>query len=199
MLNIFVVMYLAKEFKTWNAAQLVAYKLVMEPGPDILLHLKDELAKEELELNFTNPEIILSSFQAKEEMEATLVRWLQRICNLQGAFLVTLNNYGGLPPHNIHVRIQDKEEIIKMISQLKMLDHFIQSNGCPPAILQNSPQLDIIKNLPENIYPTILNQFSGRCFHDSFIAEKIKLYKRHSVESPYQLVYAFSLPADSKF
>jgi hypothetical protein len=192
-------MNFAIESKMWNGPQLIEYKLVLEPAAAIIQQLKEEINKDEPSIIIKEMEIVLSCFHAKEEMEDTLVRWLQRICNLQGAFHITLNNFGGQPPHNIHLRIQDKEEIKKMINQLKMIDHFIQSNGCPPAILQASPQMDIIKNLPENLYNKILNEFSGRVFHETFLAEKIKLYKRNGVESPFQLAYAFSLPADAKY
>ena len=41
------------------------------------------------------PHILIANFLAKEEMEATLLRWIQNICNLQSSFNVCLNNFGG--------------------------------------------------------------------------------------------------------
>src|SRR5690349_9842567 len=52
------------------------------------------------------PYIKLAEFQARETMEETIIRWMQRVCNQMESFTVTLNNYGGFPPATIFVRIQ---------------------------------------------------------------------------------------------
>jgi hypothetical protein len=189
-------MHYAREFQTWN---LFEYKLVLEPDIEIVKSIKLEL-EEQPEYRFTTQyEIVLVSFQAKEEMESTLVRWLEKICNLQGSFPVMLNNFGGRPPHNIHIRIQDQKEIKKMINQFRMIDHFIQSNDCPPAVLIQSPQLDIINNLAENNFSKVLRKFSARCFHESFTAEKIKLFRKNRLDPDFRLAYAFTLPSGSRY
>jgi hypothetical protein len=192
-------MNFAMKTKTLNSAQLLEYALVLEPGVFINKAIREEIEKEQLIPSKNSYEILLGSFQAKEELENTIVRWLQRIFNLQGSFVVTLNNFSGRPPHNIHLRIQDPEEIKKMINQLKMIDHFIQTNDCPPAVLCYTPQMEISNNIPENSFYKILNEFSGKSFHESFVADKIKLYKRSQFESSFQLTYSFSLPPGSKY
>ncbi len=45
------------------------------------------------------PHITLAAFQAGEETEDTVIRWVQRICHQQKAFDIALNNYSGIPPH----------------------------------------------------------------------------------------------------
>ena len=192
-------MNFAMKTQTLNSVQLLEYTLVIDPGIAINNSIREEIEKEELIPSKSTYDILLGSFQAKEELENTIVRWLQRIFNLQGSFLVTLNNFSGRPPHNIHIRIQNPEEIKKMINQLKMIDHFIQSNDCPPAVLCHTPQMEIINNIPENSFSKILNEFSDKSFHESFVAEKIKLFRRSSFESSLQLVYSFSLPPGSRY
>jgi hypothetical protein len=86
-----------------------------------------------------------------------------------------------------------------MINQFIMIDHFLQANDCPPAVLYFTPQLEISNNIPENSFNKILNEFSGKSFHESFIAEKVKLLRRSSFESSFQLAYSFSLPPDSRY
>jgi len=112
---------------------------------------------------------------------------------------LTLNNYSGRPPHTIHLRIQEPEEIQKMISQLIMIDQFIQANECPPAQLFHSPHLEISNTVPENSFSKILNEFSGKSFHESFMAEKISLYRRSIPGSSFHLAYSFSLPPQTKY
>src|SRR5688572_7000722 len=180
-------MNFAMKTRSVNAVHLQEYFLVLEPGTEINISIREVIEKDELVSSKTSYEIFLGSFQAKEEMENTIVRWLQRIFNLQGRFLVTLNNFSGQPPHNIHLRIQEPAEIKKMINQLNMIDHFIQANDCPPAVLCLSPHLEISNSIPENSFNKILNMFSGKSFHESFIAEKVKLYRRSSSESSFQL------------
>lgn len=47
------------------------------------------------------PHITLAVFQAGEEVEDTLIRWIQRICQQHRSFEIALNNYSGIPPHTI--------------------------------------------------------------------------------------------------
>jgi hypothetical protein len=189
----------AMKFKTPRMVPLMEYTLVLEPGAAINQAIKEEIEKEEMLQVKASYVIRLGSFQVKEEMEEIIIRWLQRIFNLQGSFLITLNNFGGRPPHNIHLRIQDPEEIKKMINQLKMIDHFIQTNDCPPAELCHTPQMEISNTVPENSFSNILKEFAAKSFHESFIAEKIRLYRRSSFDSTYQLAYSFTLPPGSKY
>ena len=104
-----------------------------------------------------------------------------------------INNFSGKPPHTIHLRIQNPEEIKKMTHQLIMIDHFIQDNECPPAQLNHSPHIVISDSIPENCFNKILNAFSGKSFNGSFMSEKIQLYRRPSVEMNFQLVTSLSL------
>jgi 2'-5' RNA ligase len=45
------------------------------------------------------PHITLAAFQAGEETEDTVIRWIQRICHQHRSFDIALNNYSGIPPH----------------------------------------------------------------------------------------------------
>jgi 2'-5' RNA ligase len=45
------------------------------------------------------PHITLAAFQAGEETEDTVIRWIQRICHQHKSFDIALNNYSGIPPH----------------------------------------------------------------------------------------------------
>lgn len=199
MLNIFVIMNYAMETKKWLLPEVCEYKLVLEPGKNIKTKVQAELEDANIQHEKSEVGIPLGSFLAKEQMEVTLIRWIQKICNLQGRFELTLNNYGGRPPHQVHIRIQDQSEIKKMINQLKMIDHFIQANDCPPAILPASPQMEFINNLPEHLYYKVLNKFASRSFHETFTAEKICLYKRAGITSPFMLVNSFALPTSSRY
>jgi hypothetical protein len=142
----------------------------------------------------TKPHISIAQFLAKEMMEETLIRWTQRICDLQRSFGVTLNNFSGFPPHTIYLRIQDPQPFRQLANQFKMIDSFIQSNDCPPACLVQAPHVAIAARLPETIYNEAIKQYAQKCFHASFQVDTLLLLKRRSEYDTYQLVNTFTLP-----
>lgn len=141
----------------------------------------------------TKPHIAIAGFSAKEEMEGTLARWIQNVCNLQKSFVVSLNNYSGFPPHTIYLRIQNEEPFKRLANGLKILDGFIQSNECPPLKLISKPHLTIAAGLPQLIYETAINEYSRKIFHESFRVEKLSLLKRDAYMNC-NLINTFILP-----
>ena len=63
------------------------------------------------------PHIELASFQAREEMEPTLIRWMHRIISQQQAFSCTLNNFSGFPPDTLYLRIPEPAAIQRLTAR----------------------------------------------------------------------------------
>ena len=99
---------------TQPGEQLDEYLLVVHPNSDVYEKVQVEKQlfynefKEKIAIK-TRPHITVATFVARESMEETLIRWIQRICNLREQFTVTLNNYSGFPPHTIYLRIQNEK------------------------------------------------------------------------------------------
>lgn len=125
-----------------------------------------------------NPHITVSAFFAKEAMEDTLIRWIQRICQQQKSFTVTLNNYSGFPAHTIYLRVQNTNPFQKLITDLKALNNYISSCACPPMQFIYRPYVSIAKNLPEEVYSKALIKYSHKTFHESFVVNELQLLKR---------------------
>jgi|SRR5579859_992077 len=165
------------------------YLLVIYPYGE----LQDKLLEEQqqfsteygLQLTVRNrPHITVAAFQAGEPMEDTLIRWIQRICNRYSSFDLTLNNYSGFPPHTIYLRVQDPQPFGELMRQLRAIDDFIRSNGCPPVNLISRPYLSIAGGLTEQVYNKAMPEYSRRTFHDSFHVEQLVLLKReHSFDA----------------
>ena len=165
------------------------YLLVIYPYGE----LKDKLLEEQqqfssdygLQMTVRNkPHITVAAFQAGEPMEDTLIRWIQRICNRHKSFDITLNNYSGFPPHTIYLRIQDPQPFRELMQQLRAIDDFIRSSGCPPVNLINRPYLSIAGGLTEQVYNKAMPEYSRRTFHDTFHVEELILLKRaHSFDA----------------
>lgn len=73
--------------------------------------------------------ISLASFEAKEEMEDTLLRWLRRIVGAEQAFSVVSNNFGFHPEGKVYLRILDASKLLNLKNHMQVLEPFIQSNN----------------------------------------------------------------------
>jgi len=178
-----------------NGHQLWEYILVAYPDEAVRQLVEEERALlPQAYRSGMRPHITIAGFQAKEEMEETLVRWIQNICRLHSAFDITLNNFSGQPPHTIYLRIQDAQPLVQLAQRLRILDGFVQSNDCPPVRLNGRPYL-AIGSLPEAAYAPALTEFAQRSFHASFRVDKIVLVRRWWEGGSYELVDTFNLPA----
>ena len=126
----------------------------------------------------TKPHITLANFLAKEEMEATLIRWIQRVCDYQPKFETALNNFSGFPPHTIYLRVQNPQPFKSLVNNLKVIEGFIQSNGCPPVTLITSPHMTIARRLPSEVYERAIKEYASRLFHEMFKVDHLVLIKR---------------------
>jgi hypothetical protein len=197
------------------------YLLVIYPDGD----MQDRLLEEQLQFStdygldhrpdparpgaiFTGrnkPHITLASFDAGEEAEDTLIRWIQRICSERRSFEIALNNYSGIPPHinrpvaaawtpgTIYLRVQDPQPLGQLMRQLGAIDEFIQSSGWPPVHLTGRPYLSIAGGLTEQVYNKAMPDYSQKDFHGIFrVSELVLLKRRHSFD-PCKTVNVFGL------
>lgn len=139
------------------------------------------------------PHITVANFLAREEMEETLIRWIQRVSSQQKSFLVTLNNYSGFPPHTIYLRIQDHEPFKQLSTQLKVIDSYVRSNGCPTVKFINRPYLSIARRLPEDVYERAMMDYSQKIFFESFTALELVLLRRSHQFDPCKVINIFRL------
>jgi hypothetical protein len=140
------------------------------------------------------PYITVARFLAKEEMEETLVRWIQRVCSHQHSFSAKLNNFSGYPPHTIYLRIQDPAPFQRLARELQVIDGFVQSNGCPPVTLIAAPHLPIAGKLRDEVYEKAISDYSRRVFHASFEVGELALVKRKGAYENHSQVSIFRLP-----
>src|ERR1700722_7238752 len=172
-----------------KGARRAEYLLVIYPDGNLqekLLEEQQQFSSDYgLQMTVRNkPHITVAAFQAGEIMEDTLIRWVQRICNSYKSFELTLNNYSGFPPHTIYLRIQDPHPFKQLMQQLRTIDEFIRSSGCPPANLITRPFLSIAGGLTEQVYNKAMPDYSRRTFHDSFRVDELVLLKRtHSFDA----------------
>lgn len=125
-----------------------------------------------------NTSITLMHFRASEDMEATLARWMQRICAQREGFIVTINNYSGYPPNHIHLRVQYTQALQQLARELKVIDNYVRSYGLPAAKISDHPHLTLARRMPEDVYTKAMFDYAQRDFHGSFIASELLLLRR---------------------
>jgi hypothetical protein len=166
------------------------YLLVVKPDSAVQEKIIAELHVLETyrpgSLAWIKPYITVAGFSAREEMEETLIRWIQRICSKNKSFVVTFNNYSGFPPHNIYLRVLDPVPFYQLALQLKTIDDFISS----PFVLNHKPHLSIAK-LPEQVYEKVIRDYSQKIFHESFAANELILLKKDSGECKTLNIFRF--------
>lgn len=185
----------------WKSPDSQDYALVIQPDPAV----RDRIVEERQQLLDdyglkslpAGAFITVAEFTARDGMEETLVRWIQRICIRQESFVVTFNNYGGLPPHTIYLRIMDHSPFRQLAGQLQAIDEFIRSSACPPATLVSRPILSLSGPLPAATYERAMPVFSRRSFHESFTAGELLLQKKDPVTGHARTVHIFRLPPSS--
>jgi 2'-5' RNA ligase len=174
--------------ETWMAnesQELWEYLLVAHPDDNVYNKIIEEKKffsdtyKRTIAVK-TEPHITIANFLATEAMEETVIRWIHRVCSQCKSFPVTLNNYSGFPPHTIYVRIQDHGPFKQLAAQLKVIDQYVRSNGCPAARLTYHPHLTIARELDDTIYNKAMADYSQKTFHETFLLTKLLLLKRNN-------------------
>ncbi|OIR05370.1 hypothetical protein GALL_124210 [mine drainage metagenome] len=184
-------------------SNLYEYLLVVHPDEKVYQQVLDEkkvffeMFKEKVAIK-TKPHITVSNFLAKETMEETIIRWMQRIISTQNRFSVSLNNYSGFPPHTVYLRVQDHQPFKQLATSLKVVDQYVRGNNCPPMKLITHPHLSIARKLQQHIYEKAIIEYAPRSFHASFEVKQLILLKRkHQFDSCKQ-VSVFHLGADNR-
>ena len=191
---------------TWNRPEFYEYLLVAHPDENVCNKVMAE--KQAFYRQFdekiaiqTQPHITILSFFAKEAMEDTVIRYLQRICNQQPAFEVMLNNYSGFPPHTVYIRIQNPQIFKQLTRELKAVNNYIQSCSCPAVKLITNPHVTIARGLSEEVYFKAMLEYSQRTFHETFTVNELILLRRSSQYDSCKSVNVFrlALPATNFF
>lgn len=139
-------------------------------------------------------DLLISSFQVKEGMEETIIRWLEKICFLNKGFQIILNNYSCLPEHEIFIRIQNLNTIQQLINQIKMVDSFIISANCPKPQFNYNPSIPIAEHLTPSIYYLAIKEYCKKLFYASFEVKSLILMKRSSSCNSFKIINRFAVP-----
>lgn len=174
------------------------YLLVAHPGVDLhdkILGEQEYFSMHYLERSAIRmkPHIELAAFQAREEMEPTLIRWMHRIISKQPAFSFALNNFSGFPPDTLYLRIPEPQAIQQLTAELEQLNDYVKTNDCPAIQINTKPYVSVAKKMTEHNYLRAMLDFSQRSFHEIFEVKELYLLRRDHAFDSYKQVNKFVL------
>lgn len=158
------------------------YRLVASPGSQLTEALCDELRLFGESYpgsggDETEPVVVISEFMASEDMEETIIRYLQRITGEQESFQVTFNNYGGNPTNTVYIRILDHRPFQELAQQLQPIDGYVRGNDCPPVRFNLQPNVPLAVKLTRRSYEHALAEYARKDFHGSFHVTELMLVR----------------------
>lgn len=172
--------------KQINYSKTGLYEYLLLAYPDQALTSKILLEKEMFAAKYVQPltkvqpHITIANFVAREIMEDTIIRYSQRICTQNYSFKTSLNNYSGIPPHSIHLRIQDPQPFLHLANEFKVVANYIDSCSCPPVQLVVNPYISFASHLTETTYLQAISDYSQKTFHETFFVNALVLLRRSS-------------------
>ncbi|MBL7768504.1 MAG: hypothetical protein JNK20_06005 [Flavipsychrobacter sp.] len=152
----------------------------------------ESLRKAQL-IKLSRPVLTIARFQAREEMEATLLRWINRILGSQSGFRFAFNNYGSMPGTPLYWRIQDAEPFRKLTDSFRVLEGWLLGNGCKGLELFSHPRLHLLDEVDGSIEREVLLAFSASTYYEVVELMELQLLARECWEDEYRLVSRFSL------
>ena len=179
------------------------YLLVAAPSVTVHQQVIDErnyfsATYQEKGLLNTKPYIKVAKFMAKEAMEETIIRWMNRSLATQPTFSVMLNNFGGFPPHTIFVRVQNLQPFKQLGASLQSVNHYITTNNCPPIQWVSKPHLTIARRLSPEIFDKAMLDYSPKTFEASFTINQLVLLRRQQTFDTCKQLTSFHLAPSDK-
>jgi 2'-5' RNA ligase len=138
------------------------------------------------------PSITVACFEAREEMEDILIRWIQKICDHQTSFLVTLNNFSAIPPQVVYVRVQEEAPFQKIAAQLRTLEAFMKKDNGRKAKIFEKPFIKL-GSFPKGTSQKDWFHYSHQLFHAAFEARKLVLFRQEKGNWKMVSVFPFKI------
>lgn len=136
------------------------------------------------------PHIAIAQFWARDIMEPTLIKWIQRICAGMESFTVQLNGISG-NGLQIGAQVQDPMPFRRLAHELLTVDQFIRASDCPPATLIDQPLFPIATDLSPALYRRALADGAAKSFHEQFLLEELQLLHRSNPFDKCRLLHVF--------
>lgn len=137
--------------------------------------------------------LVLASFQAREAMEPTLLRWLQRIMSMHRSFQLSLQGFGALSSRILYLRVPEQQVLQQLGASLQVIDQYIRSCDCPPLQRSSHSYLPLTGPLPESLFELATTKGLAQSFQARFAVNELVLLRRQYEQEKGKQVQVFGL------
>ena len=120
----------------------------------------------------------IARFEGIERLEDTLSRWTQRICSQTVPMELEVNNFGGIPPHKIYVRILDPGSVKKLVADLRKLDLYLTGNGQDPLEASNRYIISLSEKVQPDQFDNLLYKLGRIEFRETLKVVGLSLQRK---------------------
>lgn len=124
-------------------------------------------------------------------MEERLVNNLKTIAMGYSPFKVELKDYGSFPSHTIFINIESKQQVQKLVKELRSAQRLMKLNNENKPHFLDNPNIVIARKLFPWQYEQGWLEFAQRHFTGRFIADSMMLIKRNVGSKAYQIAQRF--------
>lgn len=160
---------------------LSRYRLMAYPDMETALFIKAEQQYIQRKYQTTLPVqptgIVVAEFMAREDMEATLIRWMHRIISTQSSFQISIQGFGALSSRQLYLRVQEQQPFQQLANAMQVVDQYIRSYDCPPAKRFTHPYLPLTEAVPDQEFKKVVDEYAERKLDVSFEVKELLLIR----------------------
>lgn len=137
--------------------------------------------------------IVVAEFMAREDMEATLIRWMHRIISTQPGFRVNIYGFGALSSKQLYLRVQEQQPFQQLAGAMQVVDQYIRSYDCPPAKRFTHPCLSLTEVVPDEEFEKVVHEYAERKLDLSFEVKELMLVRNRQEKEAGKQINLFRL------
>jgi hypothetical protein len=179
--------------KKWSGGwqQPIAHRLVIQLGKEQrdVLEAVRKRSNMLLQPNMaTDLNIVVGEFYGDTDQLTTMTRWMQRYFLQAHSFPLYLNNFSGIPPHELHMRVLCTADVGLIRSHIGQLNEYLRGYHLPVISQPVRWVLPLMEGLPGMLYDKALHYFSQLELALEVPVNALLLQQKLSVNSAWQLV-----------
>lgn len=141
--------------------------------------------------------ISVCDFSASAGQLSTMCKWMQRIFVELPAFRIYLNNFSGIPPHLLYMRVQCTPEVLALRSCIDRLNQYLQRHDLPTVQQPDRWTLPVSNNLSGMDFDKALRYLANKQFTMQLNVRELVLEKQVHPGSDWQVVQRMPLQTQS--
>lgn len=176
---------------------LCEYQLVVEPHEslqkEIELMKRDFAEHYSLATTTDKPRLTILRFTQFQSSETQVINKFKKLSHDLSSCKFEIRDFGSQPSHTIFLKIVSRKHIDALSRQIKSaMQGFLKIDDDHKPFFIPEPQITIARKIPERQFDEAWLKYRNTSFTGRFIAEEMKLMKRHKPWQPYK--YLLSIP-----